>query len=76
MLKVTAARISALTTLHYSLSSFQSIMLDVLQLRILWMRNANKQQLRIIREENGASDSVLPQNDQQHEETYKCINIT
>jgi hypothetical protein len=58
MLKVTAARTSVLTTLHYSLSSFQSIMLHVLQLRILWMRNANKQQLRIIREENGASDLI------------------
>lgn len=56
MLKVTAARTSALTTLYYSLSIFQSFMLGVFQLRIFWMRNADKQQLRIIREEKGAGD--------------------
>lgn len=58
MLIVTAARISALTPLHYSLSSFQSIMLVVFQLRILWMRHVytDKQHLCIILEENAAGD--------------------
>lgn len=35
MLTVSAARTSALTALHYSLSSFHLIMLIVFQLRIL-----------------------------------------
>lgn len=56
MLTVTAARTSALTTLHYSLSSCQSIMLVAFQLRILWMRHvyADKQYLCIVHEKNGA----------------------
>jgi len=56
MLIVTAASTSALTTLHYSLSNFQSIMLVVFQLRILWMRHvyADRQHLCIIHEQSGA----------------------
>jgi hypothetical protein len=61
MLIVTFARTSALTTVHFSLSSFQSIMLVVFQLRILWMRHvyADKQHLCIIHEENGAGDFFI-----------------
>lgn len=39
MFTVTPAITSALTTLLYSLSNFQSVMLVVFQLRILWMRH-------------------------------------